>query len=164
MTRVIAVKNARKDQGCCGRCGSPITKGMSYRWWKFRYGGKHIRCTGTACAPRSSDLTSSDKLSTLYSHQENAQDSIAEAKDHISILGALEDLVVGINEVAEEYRDSAENIREHFSESATADECEEKADELEGWALDVESYGVDEDEPLDDVKSSAAAAIEDCPL
>jgi hypothetical protein len=55
----------------------------------------------------------------------------------------LADAASAVRDVAEEYRESADTIRESFSESPTADECEEKAEALEAYADELESISVD---------------------
>lgn len=191
MPRVNYVKKARKAQGTCSGCGNKIEKGDEYKWIKFRYGGKRKRC-GT-CRFRPSDLTNSDKLSRVYAAQEAAEDAIADwdGQDHTDLQSALEEAASQIREVAEEYQESCDNIRDSFSESATADECEEKAQELESWAdsledVDFEDWEAEEededdkkddkdDEPKDESgrtrddwieeqRSLASDAINECPL
>lgn len=66
MPRINRVKKARKHQGHCGSCGKELPPGSSYIWWKFRYGARHVRCTSSACSPKQSELTSSDRLSRVY--------------------------------------------------------------------------------------------------
>lgn len=145
MPRINNVKKAQKDQGTCGRCGKDIKKGDGYRWIKFRHGGKVKRCLAPGCIFRSSELTQSDKLSRVYSAQETAEGALGalDTGDE-SFEGdarvALEEAATEIREVSEEYQESCDNIRENFSESPTADECEEKAQELEGWADELESF------------------------
>jgi hypothetical protein len=143
MPRINSVKKARKAQGKCGRCGKDIAVGDGYIWIKPRYGGKRVRCSDPKCRFRSSDLTGSDKLSRVYSAQEEMEDFIADwdgdEGDVSALKDALEQAASDIREVGEEYQESADNIRDSFSESSTADECEEKAQELEGWADEIES-------------------------
>jgi len=143
MPRINSVKKARKAQGKCGHCGKDIVVGDAYIWIKPRYGGKRIRCTAAKCRFRASDLTGSDKLSRVYSAQENVEDFVndwdGDEGDVSALRDALEEAAEEIREVGQEYQESADNIRDSFSESSTADECEEKAQELEGWADEIES-------------------------
>lgn len=166
MPRVTTVKKARKAQGSCGRCGDALPKGSAYRWWKFRYGGKRKRCMKPSCAPRGSDLTSSDKLSRVYAAQENLEDAIAEwdRESVHDLQAAAEAAAEEIREVAQEYQDSADSIRESFSESPTADECEERAQELEDWADEIESAASDmeEFEGTKDCDECAGSGTVDC--
>jgi len=160
MPRVNHVAKARKAQGNCGKCGTPIKQGDPYKWIKFRYGGKRIICG--KCQFRDGDLTQG-KLGTVYSARDSALEEVknwapddgADALKDIATTAAEE-----IKTVAEEYRESAENIREHFSESSTADECEDKADQLEEYADEIEGVDVD-DFDEDEVKREAGEEYEE---
>lgn len=138
--KINQVKKARKDQGACGKCGVEIRKGDAYKWIKFRYGGRRLRCMNRGCMFRPSDLTSSDKLSRVYGAQEALEDALKgwdrKTLDHLS--GAVEGCADDLREVASEYEESADSIRDSFPDSSTADECEEKAQGLEVWADEIE--------------------------
>lgn len=149
MPRVNVVAKSMKDQGKCGRCSTIITKGMPYKWWKFRYGGRHIRCMN--CQIRGSELISSDKLSRLASVSEDASDIIAKSittpstiddfrSEAESLIDNLRGLINTIREVGEEYGESADNIESGFQhETAMSEELREKADNCESWADEIES-------------------------
>jgi hypothetical protein len=149
MPRVNHVKSAKRDHGPCVTCYNVIQEGDAYKFMKFRLRprGSLTRKWHETCAIRASQRTTSDKLSRIYSAQEDAEDAAGEwdGEDLGEANEILNNLAAEIREVSEEYREGAENIREHFSESSQADENEEKADELEGWADDLES-GLDVDE------------------
>src|SRR3990167_912429 len=154
MTRSHYVEHARKSPGPCGRCSILIRKGDPYYWWKFRHSGKMVRCIDHR--PRQSDLTSSDKLSTLYGAQEGLEDSISAARKKLgwaqvaryelaelayteafkSVLELKTDADSCKDEaqaVADEYNESADNIEQTFSSSPTADLCRENAEQIEEW-------------------------------
>ena len=59
---------ARKEYKC-GKCSCTINKGDTYLSYSPKYQAKKIRCKN--CYPKPSELTSSEKLSTLYSIQES---------------------------------------------------------------------------------------------
>ena len=63
MPRVNRVSKARKAQGSCS-CGSTIGVGDSYKWIKFRYGGRRVKCS--KCEFKRSELTRSAYLSQGY--------------------------------------------------------------------------------------------------
>jgi hypothetical protein len=134
------VKRSRKAWRC-GRCGAKIEIGDAYRWYKINFGVKQTRCMGDDCYFRSSEMTSSDKLSQLYGAQESAQENISDwdSEELEDLKSILEEAASEIRQVGEEYQASADAIHENFSESATADECEEKAQECDGWADEIES-------------------------
>lgn len=185
--RITTVNHAQKAQ-TCRRCGTTIkpsrdvkqdvlnkrtgkTKkkvvrvlGDSYRWIKFNRGSKIVRCMDNACRFRPSDMTTSDKLSTLYGAQETAEDAIdAWDGDEGSIddlKTALEDLATSVEEVAEGYTESADNMENVFTGgSPTIDDCREKAEGLESWKDEIE--GVDFDE-WDGPSEEDAAKCETC--
>lgn len=155
MPRVTSVKSARKSQGACGKCGDKIKKGHSYRWWKFRYGGRRVRCLKPECAPKPSDLTRSAFYGTLYEIQETVDDALAayESGGEPSDLGeALRSAAEELRNLGEECGSSLENMPEGLQQGGTGqmlenrrDECESKADELESAADEVESVEIHDD-------------------
>jgi hypothetical protein len=184
MPRINTVKKARKAQGRCTKCGKAINKGDAYRWIKPRYGSK--RCVCESCQFRASDLTSSDKLGRVYDAQEDAQSAVGDwdGQDVAELRQALEDAAEAIREVAQEYQESADNIMEHFpSGNQTSEECEERANELEGWADDIEGADLDDFDPeaegedetdderaerrerwVEETRDAAQAPLDDCPV
>jgi len=141
MPRVNTVGKARKSPGECPKCGKKIVKGASYIHWKFRFGGKRIRC-GTCPRPRQSELTNSDKLSRCYAAGEEIQDAIDQfQKNHEveELRSAMESAAEQVREVAEEYRESASNVESGMNNRMPiCDELEEKADNLDGKADEIE--------------------------
>lgn len=155
MARVNTVEKAQKSQGNCGKCQKEIAKGDSYRWWKPRYGSKQVRCMLRSCAPRQSDLTSSDKLSRAYAAGESVEDAIEAFRadhDFESLKSAVSDAAEQLREVAEEYREASSNVESGMNGNRMpiCDEMEEKADSLESQADDMES-AVDEFEEREEV-------------
>ena len=146
MARVQTVEKSLKSPGACGKCNTIIAKGQPYRWFKFRYGGggKRVRCTAAACAPRPSELTGSDKLSRVYAVGESVSDALEafrESYDLDDLKSALTDGAEQLREVAGEYRESAENMESGMNGNRMpmCDELEEKADHLEGVADELDS-------------------------
>ncbi len=177
MPKVNSVEKCRVSPGSCGKCSVEINVGDPYRWIKSRFGPKKIRCAKVECAFRSSDLTSSDKLSRVYAARESAEDVAgnfdSSAEDASDVGDALKACAEEAREVAEEYRESAENIRGAFSESPKADECDEKADELESWADDLDSKAdelpdkednEDADAWGEEVRDEALDVLGNCPV
>jgi len=136
--RINHVQKARKDQGKCGVCEREIKVGDAYKWIKPRYGGKKIRCE--FCQFRPSEMTSS-KMGIVYDAQEDALEEIGKwcDEDAADLQEILNRFAETVREVSEEYQESCDNIRDTFSDSPTADECEEKANELDSWASEIES-------------------------
>lgn len=147
-----------------------IAKGEKYYHWKFRHGPKVFSKT----APRRSQLTQSDKLSRCYAAEEDLNDEVFRAGDLSEIAGALRQCAEAVREVAEEYEESAENIESVFTGgSQTAEDCRDKAAEIEAWANEmesaadeIESMEADDDEDEDDLLDNARdkAGEPSCPF
>lgn len=130
----------------CGKCGKEIAKGDSYRWWKFRYGGRRVRCMDSACSPRPSEMINSPFLSTAASLAEGLEDAVASFESDLDVdalQGAVEEAASGFRELGEEAQGSFDNMPEGLQQGDTgqmlegrAERCGEIADELEG--LDLE--------------------------
>lgn len=135
MPKVHHVKSARK-------ANTVAQLGEEYYWWKFRFGDKLYSKT----YPKRSQLTQSDKLGRIY----DVDDSIDAAFANFfpidldttevnidALISDLEQAHIDIADVSEEYQGSADSIREHFAESPTADECEERANDLWQYATEI---------------------------
>ena len=133
MPRVHFVLKARKDNPVC-------KAGESYYWWKFRHGGKHRSLT----SPKASQLTQSDKLSrSLAAGEAIGEYTITDVDDLQAASDFLTERAGEIEEVFNEYRESVENMPENLQESPVAEECTEKADELENWQQEIEGAAGD---------------------
>lgn len=152
MPRVITVAKARKAQGQCGKCSAKIKKGDPYRWWKFNFGSRHVRCMSPACAPKASDLTRSEFYSRLYEIEEivsSALDAFREGGDASDAASALTDAAEQLRELGSECQEKHDNMPEGLQQGDTgqlleerAGECDGKADELENAASELESFEV----------------------
>lgn len=170
MPRVNSVEKARKSPGTCPKCSKKIEKGASYIHWKFRYGGKRIRCA-TCPRPRQSELTNSDKLSRCYAAGEDISDAIDAFRkdlDEEGLRGTLEDAANTLREVAEEYRDSSSNVENGMNGNRMpiCDELDEKADNLEAKADEIDSAAAeleefDEDHAKEEAEEEAGEAMAD---
>lgn len=165
MPRINYVKKSRIDQGSCGRCGDALPKGTPYRWIKFRYGGKQKRCMKLSCMFRNSDLTQSDKLSRVYGAGETIEDAMknvdvldGEPRESIDnarlLMEAVDEALGEIEEVADEYNESADNIEYEFDYSPTAELCRENAENLESWHSDLDQAKDELENAIDTVESS----------
>lgn len=157
MARVNTVEKSLKSPGNCGRCNKTIKKGEPYRWTKPRYGGKKIRCMDAACRFRSSDLTSSDKLSRAHAAGEAVEDALEafrESREIEDLNSALSDAAEQLREVAGEYRESADNMESGMNGNRMpmCDELEEKAQNLEDKADEMDGGSLpelEEEDPAD---------------
>jgi len=171
MPRVnTATKNKAGKEVQCGRCGKKIEPKEKYYHFKFRYGGKHYRCS--AHFPRPSELTQS-KMSGVYAAIEGAEDSIAEiraGKAPLTDLSSdLESTADEVESVRDEYQESLENMPEPLQGGPTGEEIQEKIDALETFAeelrsaaSDIESDSSGETEPQEkETKEEAEARRRD---
>lgn len=155
MPRVHYVKKARK----ANRVAQP---GESYYWWKFRYGGKQLSKT----YPRASQLTQSDKLSRIYAAQEAVQDNgqpPTDARDYDTpealaealneAFSVWESAIAELNEVADEYDESADNKEEYFP--GTGDEIREKAEAVRSSAEEAETRAEEISQAADELDGYA---------
>jgi hypothetical protein len=139
VARVHYVKKAAKDQGKCEKCGDALPVGSAYRWYSvgFRSHYKHRRCMKHTCTPRTSELESS-LLSSVYAAQEDAEGALGgdPEEDTSSLSDALSSVAEAAREVAEQYRTQDESFGGGgATESAErADSLEEYADNLESWS------------------------------
>ncbi len=144
MARIHKIDKSRVEHKC-SRCGVTIKKGEPYFYAEPRYGGRVIGCI--LHRPRPSQLTSSDKLATLYGTQEALEDIInPDHDDREQIETYLNDLdsqletsAEEVRDVGEQYEESASNMEEYFtSGSSQIDEIREKSEACESWADDLE--------------------------
>jgi hypothetical protein len=206
MPKINTVEHARVETKC-SKCGDVIkaaivgktesgknarVPGDSYIWIQKKNGPKVARCSKPACRFKPSDLTSSDKLSRVYSAREEAEENIVawggdpeEPGDVDELKTILETAAETIREVGEEYTESADNMENAFpGGSPTIDDCREKADSLESWAgelegVDFEDFdgeGAEDDEAQtstlgeriaaweSDQRDAAHAALSECPV
>ena len=107
MPRVIQVKAAKAvpRPWKCRRCGHEIQPGEPYKWFKSPYRPPVYYCQ--AHNPRPSELTTSDKLATLYGVQEGVEDDLQAFRD--GKIG-IEDLASSLESAADE----AEGVADEY--------------------------------------------------
>jgi hypothetical protein len=130
MARVYHVKKARKEHAC-EKCGATIHVGDPYKWTKPKtshYGGrKRTRCT--TCPGWKPSEVSTSRLAIIW----DAQQSLESAEDVQGVIDAA-------REVSEGDMEAAENIRDGFGhDTQQSEELEERGQELEGWADELEN-------------------------
>lgn len=174
MPKVNHVKKARKAQGQCGKCGKDLNPGDAYRWWKFRYGGRRVRCMDEGCAPRPSDLTQSPFLAALYDAQDTLEEC-ANAGGPEATGAALHEAADQLREVAEIRTEAADNMEDGFGhETEQSTQLREEGESVEYWADEVEDLASEldawedediEEEDLDDwVQEKVEQATGGCPV
>jgi len=89
MPRIETVQKARKDQGKCGKCGTPILAGDAYRHTTLKTGQRSsqrkVRCMKDGCSFRQSDLTIS-RRGEAYAVQEGLEDDVAYLREQAGVL------------------------------------------------------------------------------
>jgi hypothetical protein len=156
MARANFVKKARKDVP-----GTDIKAGESYYWWQLYRSPKRYSRT----RPRASQLTGSAFLQQYYGFQEELEDMTAEDMDDLQ--GQMEDLAGRMRELAEECEGNRDNMPEGLQDSDTGQLLEERAEGMNGWADELESFDfefepdldfsdIDEDDALDAEEKEAA--------
>jgi hypothetical protein len=162
MARVHFVKKARKDQP------GGIKAGESYYWWKFRRGGKHYSKT----APRPSQLTQSEYLSSAYALQEQVEDMKIDPGDLQAAADELRSVADEVRNLGQEQEDRIGNMPDSLQDGEVAEmmrgraeACEELAGELESAADETEGIDpTDEEEPQklnEDQTTELVSRVED---
>jgi chromosome segregation ATPase len=143
MARITTVAHARKAQGECPKCRTPINVGDSYkhaspRAGRFTTGRKLIRCAN--CVFRPSELMTSPKKQALAAAEEGFQDATMSVDQPSDWVGALNDYAEEVRSVAEEYSEGAQNIEDGFGHATSqSEEMQSNAEELESWADELTS-------------------------
>lgn len=159
---VTRVEKCRKSPGKCGRCGCEIKKGDSYRWWKFRYGGKQIRCLEIKCNPRGSELISNPFQSALAKISEDLSDAFGQAREQTDptiAISAIRDAAEELRNLGSEQQEKFDNMPYGLQQGETgqllenrASECEDKASTIESYADDAESRWESRNEEKEDAE------------
>ena len=132
----------------CDRCGKEINVGDSYKHVTPKsgpYGGRtRYRCF--ACPNWEIwELSSSLAARTAEIEHTYSGNTVASAESEDDVRTVLEEAAQAIRDLADEKRDSANNIEEGFGhETSASAELNDIADNLEGWADEVEGADVPE--------------------
>jgi len=144
-----------------------IKKGDMYYTWKFRFGGRRRQLK----RPRQSQLTQSEFLGGMHSHQETIEDL-----DRPDDYDGLEEFASEIESIAGEVRDLGSeqeekmyNMPESLQEGDTgqllqqrSEQCEEIAGELENAAVEIRDLKDDVDD-IEDLEGRIQDILEGVP-
>ncbi len=131
MARLNTVKHSRQAR-ICRVCNGDISIGETYNWVHPRY-MRRVDAHTTCVIPVS--MTSNSKMVAIWS----AQEEYAKLTDPMDKKADAEMMAEAIREVAGEYSEAASNQQEYFPDSEVAQENEDKGNELESWADEIEA-------------------------
>lgn len=154
------VTKARKPQGSCLICTSPILAGQSYKWAKPRHGPTRLFCQD--CQPLPSHLTANSRLADLYSAQESISTAITEGI-LANVLVSLRDAITTAEEDRDSYQESLDNMPEQLQSGPTGEEIQEKIDAIESWIYELENAesNLEDLSPSEDIDFSEAESARD---
>ncbi len=125
MARATFVKAARKD--------NPVAKkGEPYYWWKFMQGGRGGPKRYSATPPTRSQLTQSDFLGSLYRIEDESFKGVEDAE-------GLKAVAEEIRELGTEQQEKYDNMPEGLQQGDTGQTIEERAQNCESWADEIDS-------------------------
>jgi len=132
MARVTKVEHARKDYPDHG-----IKKGDTYYWWQFAFGRKQM----SKIPPTRQQLTQSGFLHCLYEIQDRIAGLAPETVDDLK--SDVEDIISDIEALRDEQEEKRSNMPEQLQESDSGNLLQERYDELDSWASDLQSVDLD---------------------
>lgn len=118
----------------CDRCGRWITPGETYYTWSFRYGGSRFACKEHY--PRQSETTQSI-MAEVYSAMESVEDQLNGTETIEDVTALVEEVASAAEEIASQYREAAEPF-------GGGGENGDRADQLEGWASELQNFSPEE--------------------
>lgn len=144
MPRVTHVKAAQKDYPEHG-----IKKGEPYYWWKFMVGGRGGPKQFSKTPPKAAQLTQSAFLSQIYDINDRVES--LEAGDHEELESNIQELAEEFRAAGEECSENLSNMPEGLQQGSTGELLQQRADDCESIASELESIDCswDEDEALE---------------
>jgi hypothetical protein len=128
--RVNKVEKARKAIPSIG-----VVPGDSYFWWTF----KNQTGPGTKVVSKTYPKPSQLTRSNFKSQWRGFQEEIAELALDETLSDALQDIASRIRELGEECQSSLDNMPEGLQQGATGEMLQERIDNCESWASDIEN-------------------------
>lgn len=142
MPRINTVAKAQKDQGTCSGCGKEIKAGDPYKWIKFRFGGRKVKCG--ACDFRDSELTQSEFLSQVYDLNTRLGNLSGDEPEDLK--SELEDIASEFENLASECDDKLSNMPEGFQQGDVGQRLEERSSACNDVASSLQGIDCDFDE------------------
>lgn len=144
MCRLNTVTRARKAQGKCGSCYTPIEPGDAYRWWRGRFGPKRVRCMSPRCTPapweretnplRAEHMQAAAQVDRLTGYGNG--DDIESVEEVADQLQSAIDTTSSVIDALQERVDGWQGTNLEYSYQAEA--CGMSLEELESWVSDAE--------------------------
>jgi hypothetical protein len=156
LCQVTEVRAAKKDQGKCGKCGQALPAGSSYRWWKGRFGPKHVRCVGCKVEdweretnPLRAEHMQADETLGLVERDVDVADPSGAAVHLRDAISATESIVDTLTERLDGWSGTGlENSEQYSATETTRDELQQWIDDAESAADELE--GMEQPDSADD--------------
>jgi hypothetical protein len=134
MARANFVKKARKDNPA-------VSKGESYWWWKFPFGGKHY----SSSQPKRSQLTQSSFQATLWDIEDDFE------FDRENLESSVEDLTSQLEDLRDGCQNNLDNMPEHLQDTSDAGcTLTERIEQLDEWIQNLEAIDLEPELPEED--------------
>jgi hypothetical protein len=145
ITRTVPDKTKPKPAEDCDKCAKTIEVGSPYKHMSPKsgpYGGRRlVRCE--ACPDWQVWEYSSSLSARLSEISYYFWENLAEVTNADDVTDALANAAQAVTDIAEEKRESAQNIEDGFQHSTyQSDELNQQADDLEAWAQEIENADV----------------------
>jgi hypothetical protein len=125
-----------KPMPCCSLCRTEIKVGESYTYTET-YNSTIVRCGRPCPPPKQWEYSSSLSARLAQIQHEN---DFSDCEDGNDFVEARDAFAAAVRELAGEKQESAQNIEDGFGhETSQSAELADIADQLEGWADDIEA-------------------------
>lgn len=152
MPKVHHVKKALKDNRVC-------KKGESYYWWKVKTGPASGIRRMSKTYPKSSQLTTSEFLGSVYSLQEEMADAKFDTIEDLQ--AAVEDWVSQIEEIRDNCQEKFDNMPEGLQQGETGQLLEERVSLMDDWANNLQGVDLEPENDKTDVQEFIAEKLEE---
>lgn len=130
----------------CRACGGEIAYGQPYKWFKQKRARGGVKISYHPGCPILPSHRTTSRMGQVYDAQAEFDAYSCEGVDELKV--GLEVLAEVVVSVADEYRESVENMEAGFGHrTSQADELEERAEALEAWAEELQEWEPSEESP-----------------
>lgn len=131
----------------CDHCGRPIELGTPYKHITPKSGpyGGHQRNRHEACPTWQVWDYSSSLSAQTAQIEHDFNEGLTGVTDESEVQSLLDDAAQAVRDIAEEKRQSAQNIEDGFGHAtSTSDDLNQVADDLDSWADEIEGASIPE--------------------